>query len=107
MLNLLRRLLTKLKRQPAELPPSLLAPEDEHTLQLGVEAVLAPVEPVVTKPKPKGRVIKQTRHAEFNPNPSRSGGRIVKVMPRQLQKMRAAQEKVENDETPNVEDIEE
>lgn len=104
MLNLLRRLLAKLKRNPVEPTPPLLMPEDEHRLQLGVEAILAPVEPEVVKPRPKGRVIKQTRHAEFNPNPPRSGGRVVKVMPRQLQKMRAAQEKVEDDETPTIED---
>lgn len=61
---------------------------------------------VMTKPKPRGRVIKQTRHSEFNPNSSRHGGRIVKVMPRQLQKIKAAQEKVEDDSQPSVTDLE-
>jgi hypothetical protein len=48
------------------------------------------------KPKAKGRVIKQTHSVEFNPN-SLSGGRVVKVMPRQLQKIKQAQEKFEDD----------
>lgn len=69
------------------------------------DALLELAQPVVPKPKSRGRVIKQTRHSEFNPNPQIRGGRIVKVMPRNLQKIKAAQEMVEDD-GPKVEDIE-
>lgn len=64
-------------------------------------------EPLPVKKKSKGRVIKQTRHSEFNPDPTRRGGRIVKVMPRELQKIKQAQEMVEDDnKQPKVEDLE-
>jgi translation elongation factor EF-4 len=70
-----------------------------------LEEIAKPVPP--PKPKPRGRVIKQTRHSEFDPNSVRGGGRIVKVMPRQLQKIKQAQEMVESDDKPSVEDLEE
>lgn len=99
MRNPLRRLLAKLDRSPPAQPLLL----DSAELQKQVEAVLAPAPPL--KPKPRaGRVIKQTRRSEFNPNPTIHGGRIVKVMPRKLQKIKAAQEMVENDEIPQIED---
>lgn len=97
-MNLLHRIKAKLKPEPPAKP--LLS----ETQDAELKAALAPAP--LPPAKPKGRVIKQTRHAEFNPDPSRRGGRIVKVMPRQLQKIKEAQEKVEDDETPKVTDIE-
>lgn len=54
-------------------------------------------EVVIEPPQPKGQIVKSTRPAEYNPDIIRRGGRIVKVMPRQLQKIKQAQEKVEDD----------
>lgn len=62
----------------------------------------------IAKPIPsksKGRVIKQTRHSEFNPNPQIRGGRVVRVMPRNLQKIKSAQEKFKSDDGPKLEDL--
>lgn len=92
-MNLLHRILAKFRRKKSEPEPLLTA---EQSAEL--DAAIHP------PPKPKGRVIKQTRHSEFNPDPIRRGGRVVKAMPRQLQKIKAAQEKVEDDETPRIED---
>lgn len=98
-MNLLRRIKAKLRRNKPEHEP-LLNPLQAAELDRALRQPAQPPEP----PKSKGRVIKQTRHSEFNPNPVRHGGRIVKVMPRQLQKIKAAQEKVEDDEQPRIED---
>lgn len=101
----LKTILSHLKFKPEE-PEKLTRPftdEQSEELKAAIKAVAAPL--IV---KPKGRVIKQTRHAEFNPEPNFKGGRIVKVMPRPLQKIKQAQEKFEHDETgPTVEDLEE
>jgi hypothetical protein len=94
-MKLLQRLL---RRKPQ--PISVLTPLESAELALSVERAKAP--PL----KPKGRVIKQTRTAEFNPDPLQQRGRIVKVMPRQLQKIKQAQEKVESDSLPRLEDLE-
>lgn len=92
----LRNLLHKPKPQPVL---------NDGKLAESVEAVLAPVEPV--KPKPRGRVIKETRRPEFDPTKRHGGGRIVKAMPRQLQKMKQAQDKIkDDDEQPRIEDLE-
>lgn len=87
----LRRLF-KFKRSQPDIGKPLLSDEEGAKLK-------AALEPTPALPKqPKGRVIKRTRHAEFNPNPNRRGGRIVKAMPRELQKIKQAQEMVEDDE---------
>lgn len=95
------RLLDRLFRRKSEF--KVLDLGDPKLLRDNIDAVLTPI-PV--KPKRQGRVIKQTRHSEFDPNPSIKGGRVVKVMPRQLQKIKAAQEMVESDDGPKVEDLE-
>lgn len=40
----------------------------------------------------KGRVVKVTAPPEYSPETKRKGGRMVKRMPRQLQKIKAGQE---------------
>lgn len=88
-MSLLRLLLDRFRKPEKQEVRPLLSEKQQAELA----ASLKPL-----PPRPKGRVIKQTRHAEFNPDPQRTGGRIVKVMPRQLQKIKQAQEMVENDE---------
>lgn len=103
-MNLLNRLLAKLQPKPQNVTKPFTTQQSEE-LRSAIAAATAPVPK--PKPKPKGRVIKQTRHSEFNPNPVRRGGRIVKVMPKQLQKIKAAQEKFEDaGEQPAVADLE-
>lgn len=99
-MNLLSNLTAKLKSKLHKpLYPVFISDEIKETL--------AELDKPVP-PKPKGRVIKQTRHSEFNPSPLIKGGRIVKVMPRKLQKIKQAQEKFENDgQQPGIEDLEE
>lgn len=108
-MNLLKQLLTRLRHPFSYGKPGFrsikyggkpLNPD----ISEAVEAVLAPPLPAAP-PQPKGRVIKQTRQPEFDPEivNRRSGGRIVKVMPKQLQQIKAAQEKVENDEITRIE----
>ncbi len=45
-------------------------------------------------PEPKGKVT-HTQKAEYNPDAPKTGGRVVKLMPRQLKKIKEAQEKTE------------
>jgi hypothetical protein len=89
MQNPLKQLLAKLK--PSKPISSLLSPEQEAELRREQDKLNKP-----PRSKGKGRVVKQARSVEFNPIPS-SGGRVVKVMPRQLQKIKQAQEKVSDD----------
>lgn len=104
-MNLLNRILAKFKDKPPQKVTKPFTDEQSEELHAAVKIATAPVIP--PKPKPKGRVIKQTRHSEFNPDSRQHGGRVVKVMPRQLQKIKAAQEKVENDsDQPRLEDLE-
>lgn len=103
----LKNLLSNLKFKPEEFElPKITKPftdEQSDELRLAIKAATAPI-----KPKAKGRVIKQTRHSEFNPDPNYTGGRIVKVMPRPLQKIKQAQEKFEDDaDQPSIDDLEE
>lgn len=94
----LPKFLRRTKPEPEPLPPG------EYSYD--IQNALAEIDkPVVPKLKSKGRVIKQTRHSEFNPNPVK-GGRVVKIMPRNLQKIKQAQEKFEDDERPSVADLE-
>jgi hypothetical protein len=44
-----------------------------------------------------GRVVKVTAHAEYEPDKPRRGGRMVKVMPRQLQKVKEGQERIRDE----------
>jgi hypothetical protein len=61
-----------------------------------VEAEPEPIVSKLSKPVIHGGVQK-TRSAEYTPNNHRHGGRIVKVMPRQLKQIKEAQERVEDD----------
>lgn len=54
------------------------------------------VEVVKLTEQPKGRVI-ATTHTAYQAGATRTGGRVVKIMPRQLKQMKQAQEKVEDD----------
>jgi hypothetical protein len=92
----LKQLIARFRKPQKVLP--LLTPEQEAELRAAQEKLSRP-----PRRKPKGRVIKQTHAVDFNPNPV-SGGRIVRVMPRSLQKIKQAQEKVEHDEIPRIED---
>jgi hypothetical protein len=85
----LKRLIARF-RKPQTIS-SLLSPEQEATLRQEQEKLAQPI-----KPRGKGRVIKQTHSVEFNPN-SIGRGRVVRVMPRQLQKIKQGQEKLEDD----------
>jgi hypothetical protein len=85
----LRQLTAKFKRSK-EIPSLLSAAQEAELIQAQQKLNRPP------KPKSKGRVVKQTRSVEFNPNPL-SGGRVVKIMPRQLQKMKQEQEKFGDD----------
>lgn len=44
------------------------------------------------QPKSKGRVVKVTAPPEFDPEKPRTGGRVVKRMPQQLQRIKEGQE---------------
>lgn len=59
---------------------------------------------VIKRKASRGKVIKGTKPVEFSGRAPRTGGRVVRVMPRQLQKMKAAQEKIEADHQPKIED---
>jgi hypothetical protein len=89
MRNLLQWLKSKLRHKQPELLPPLLSKEQ-------AEEIAAALQPLPLQPK--GHVVKSTRPAEYNPTASRKGGRVVKAMPRSLQKIKAAQEKVEDDD---------
>jgi hypothetical protein len=85
-----QRLKAKFKVQ--ELPVrSLLSDEKAAELKAVIAAPPAPPR------KPRGKVVKGTKRPEFDPRPGRRGGRVVKAMPRPLQKIKEAQEKVEDD----------
>lgn len=49
------------------------------------------VEPGSSLPKREGRVIKAKSQAEYEPNISTKGGRVVRQIPRQLKKIKEAQ----------------
>lgn len=68
--------------------PKYRYPELEGDYELKVNA--GESLPVVNEPK--GRVVKVTAPPEFDPEKPRTGGRVVKRMPRQLQQMKEAQE---------------
>lgn len=102
-MNLISKLF---RRKPAE-QPVLSTPAEKEKIQEAMAAIQEPPKPPV-KTQPRGRVIRQLRHPEFDPNPNRRGGRIVKAMPRELYKIKQAQEKFEDDgDRPKIEDISE
>jgi hypothetical protein len=103
--NLLRRK----PSQPAIPAKPLIDPRESAVLQASANAIK---QPVPTKPAPsirkpgKGRVVKETKRPDYDPRlQGRIGGKVVKVMPRQLQRMQREQEKFENDDGPKVEDL--
>lgn len=64
-----------------------------------------PAEPEVIEPEPlldvplpiHGKVVSARHGVEYNPDTTRTGGRIVKVMPKQLKKITKAQEKYDDE----------
>lgn len=95
-MSLLARLKSKLQYKQQESYKPLLNDEEATEIKAAIDTINAPV---ALEPKqPRGRVIKNTRQTEFNPVISRRGGRVVRAMPRELQKIKEAQEKpVEDD----------
>lgn len=82
-------LLQKLKRRLRPEPIIRIAPE----LGEAAKAVLTP-----PPPQPKGKVIKGTKRPTFNPVMyGKRGGHVTKAMPRQLQKIKQGQEKLEDE----------
>lgn len=81
-------LLSKLKsifRKERPAPEPLLSAEQQAEL----ERALNPPK------KPRGHVVRAKHAKDYNPNTKRTGGRIVKAMPRQLRHIKEAQEKIE------------
>jgi hypothetical protein len=107
-MSLWQRIQAKLNKQPAALP-QLTSPEESANIKAAVEAIEAPPkppDPVPVRHASRGRVIKETKRPEYDPRRPRGGGRIVKTMPRQLQKLKQAQEKVEDDgDQPKIEEL--
>jgi hypothetical protein len=80
-------LLSRLKRSKPEAPAEPVLSDDIPAAEL----------PVII-PQPHGRVVKGAKRREYTPFSGRKGGRVVKAMPRNLQKIKEAQEKpVEDD----------
>jgi len=86
-MNLLKRLRTKFSRKTPT-PVSLLSEQEAQALR---DAINPP-------PQPKGHVIKKTKKPEFNPVNTRRGGRVVKVMPKTLQRIKEAQEAIPDED---------
>ena len=59
-----------------------------------------PVEPVFTPIEvlPVQGGIRKAKHLEWSPDSTRKGGRIVKAMPKELRRVKEAQELVEDDD---------
>lgn len=87
-MKLLQHLRTKFSRTKSE-PKKLLSDEEAQALR---DAINPP-------PRPKGRVIKNTKSPEYSPVNTRRGGRVVKVMPNALQRIKEAQEKLPDEDT--------
>ena len=45
-----------------------------------------------SKPKRAGRIVSIKAPAEYDPTPNKKGGRIIRIMPKQLKKIKDAQE---------------
>jgi len=59
--------------------------------------VEVPVEPVENPHASRGRFITHTKAPTYRPHDSYQGGRVVKVMPKQLRKIKEAQEATEDE----------
>lgn len=82
---MIKTLLNKLRRSK---PKSEIITISEDTAKQ--------IEQVLNPPKPsRGRVIKQTKPAEYKPFRTGVGGKVIKTMPRALQKIKTEQEKTE------------
>lgn len=82
-MNLLARIKHVFTREKVVEPDEVVAPEPiGHTNPLSYQTL--------------GKII-ETKHAEYKPDTTRHGGRIVKRMPKQLRKMKQAQEQVDDD----------
>lgn len=92
-MKLIQRL--KARFRPAPVEPILTPINDAELAQLAKDVQLPPPPP--TPKQPRGHVIKRAKRPEYSPSSSRKGGRIVKAMPRQLQRIKEEQEKVEDD----------
>lgn len=89
MLSLLQRLLAKFRRQdePVKWQPVNIDTES-------IDKAMAELnKPVVVENKSRGHVVKAEKRATYSPNRRRSGGAVVKTMPKQLRRMKRAQEK--------------
>ncbi len=58
-----------------------------------------PTTPISIDEQPKGHILK-AKTATFNPDHTRRGGRIVKAMPKDLRKMKEAQERPVDSQMP-------
>lgn len=87
-MKLLKRLRTKFSRTKSE-PKKLLSDEEAQALR---DAINPP-------PRPKGHVVKNAKRPAFNPITTRRGGRVVKAMPKTLQRIKEAQEALPDEDT--------
>lgn len=100
-MNPLRKIRDRLRRKQPRSSPSILPSSEGEQLKSSVAALQEP--PVFVK-KPRGRVVKGTKKVKFNANTIRTGGRVVRAMPRPLQKIKEGQERPEDADVPDVED---
>lgn len=82
------------------IPKSLPVFRTSKVDKLSNEVITSLIEPKGTgriiQNQPKGRVI-TTKHTAYQAGATRTGGRVVKIMPKQLKQMKQAQERVEDD----------
>lgn len=55
-------------------------------------------------PGPRGGM-RKVKHSEYTPDTKRRGGRVVKAMPKELRRIKEEQEKVEDDNTLDIQKI--
>jgi hypothetical protein len=77
-MNLLQKLKSIFKHDTVETEPVAAPPSEPPALAI----------------EPKGHVVTTTKKVEYDPTAHRHGGRIVKAMPRELKKIKEAQEKI-------------
>lgn len=58
------------------------------------DEVIEPDIPPDPEPVSRGKVVRELKRAEYRPDASRTGGRVVKAMPRELRKIKEAQERI-------------
>lgn len=85
------RLLNKLKSfiRPVNKQPETVMEKDDFKLEAS-EVVIAPI-------KPKGRVIRHTKNKQWATEIKGNRGRVVRVMPKELQRIEEAQNGVESE----------